>query len=170
MGSAVLGSIYLACIMQNDCWRLGSILHNGWSYFYSMVSVGLFKIILCLGIACSFPPFAGIVCTWRAILNFGEPSRLLDNCFQVQQYPITTRIWTPFWQKLVGVVNSCLWLRCGCMLLVRWWNIVCCVVLGFVLTFLMPSLSFTHFAKHLNYMHMANYTSVKFGVQTHLVT
>jgi hypothetical protein len=50
-----LASIYLPCIMQNDCWRLGSIFHNGWSYIYSMVSVGLFKIILCLGIACSFP-------------------------------------------------------------------------------------------------------------------
>ncbi len=157
--------------MQNDCWRLGSILHNGWSYFYSMVSVGLFKIILCLGIACSFLSVCRYcVCTWRrAILNVGERTfpACLTIVFQVLLFSSSTishhnKNMNSFLKEACGGGHSYLWLWCGCMLSVRWWNVASCsVVLGFVLTFLTISLSFTHFTKHLNYMHMANHASLR---------
>ncbi len=100
------------------------------------------------------------------LLNVGEPSRLLDNCFQVLLFSSSTisdhnKNMNSFPKEACAGGHSYLWLWCGCMLSVRWWNVACSVVLGLVLTFLTISISFTHFTKHLNYMHMANHASLR---------
>ncbi len=69
------------CKMIAGGWDQFSIMvgHTSTPWFQEVCSKSFYVWVLLV----PFPPFAGVVCTSRAILNFGELSHLLDNCFQV---------------------------------------------------------------------------------------